>query len=61
MNVQIPVTKMIEDLDYIIKTARSSIESKDPQSFETLAATLETIRNATFTKATILQMVNNMK
>ena len=49
------VKKMIEDLDYIIDKAKAKIENGyDP-------VPVETIRSATFTKATVIEIMNRVK
>ena len=47
--------KMVEDLDYIIKKAKGNIDN----GYESVPA--ETIRSATFTKATVLEMMAKIK
>ena len=54
------IKTMVEDLDFVIKHAKGHLEDNNAHSPEIQATMLEAIRNATYTKASIIQAMDKI-
>ena len=55
------VKKMIGDLDYVIEQAKKVVEANNADTTNSTSTMLEAIRNATFTKASVIQAMDKLE